>query len=76
MTREQRDVLECAARWIWHGSQPVGHAGPGRDPFRYWEDRLAKAAVRMLNAVCGSPRERVTRKTLRRMLDAIPRIDR
>jgi hypothetical protein len=72
MTKEQRDVLECAMWWIWHGAQPVGHGGKGRDPFRYWNRRLQRAAVRMLNAACDSTRERVTRKTLERMLATLP----
>ena len=73
ITKEQREVLTCAAWWIWHGSQPVGHARG--HPFRHWERRLERAAVRMLNAYCGSSRERVTRATLQRMLDAIPKED-
>ncbi len=72
LTKEQREVLICASWWIWHGAQRVGHGGPGRDPFRHWEKRLTRAAVRMLNAACSSTRERVTRATLQRMLDALP----
>jgi hypothetical protein len=72
LTKEQREVLVCASWWIWHGTQPVGHGGPGRDPFQYWERRLTKAAVRMLNDACSTSRERVTRAMLQRMLDAIP----
>ena len=66
MTKEQRDVLEAVARWIWWGSQAATDKEGGRR-FRHWDAKVQRRAVRWLNAHCGRD-DRASPAVLNRML--------